>query len=99
MILRYHVHGSNITIAKFILRRGSQVREHSHVHEQVSIVLSGRLRFRVGGEEYMVGPGDIVHIPPNTPHSVHALEDSVVIDVYSPVRDDWIRGEDKYLRS
>jgi len=40
-----------------------------------------------------------VHIPPNTIHSAEALEDSLVVDVYSPIRDDWVRGEDSYLRS
>ncbi len=95
---RKHMHGSRVTVAQFRLMRGSVVKPHAHVHEQVSIVVNGRLKFIVGGEVHIVGPGDVVYIPPNTVHGVEALEDSLVVDVYSPVRDDWLRGEDKYLR-
>lgn len=99
LIYRKHMHGLRVTIAQFKLLKGSVVKPHSHAHEQVSIVIKGRLRFTVNNEVYIAEPGDIVHIPPNAMHSVEALEDSLVIDVYSPVRDDWLRGgEDKYLR-
>ncbi|GAB6947737.1 hypothetical protein JCM16161A_18670 [Vulcanisaeta sp. JCM 16161] len=98
LIYRRHMHGSRVTVAQFKLLRGSVVKPHSHAHEQVSIVVKGRLRFVVNNDTYIAEPGDVVHIPPNTVHSVEALEDSLVIDVYSPIRDDWLRGEDKYLR-
>ncbi len=99
LIFRRHVHGSRVTIAQFKLLKGSVVKPHSHPHEQVSIVVNGRAKFVVGDETYIVNPGDVVHIPPNVMHGVEAVEDSLIVDVYSPVRDDWIRGDDKYLRS
>ena len=71
---------------------------HSHVNEQVTNVLSGRLLVRVGGEEQEVVAGETVLLPANVPHEVVALEDSVVLDVFSPVREDWVRGDDAYLR-
>ena len=98
LIYRKHLHGFRVTVAQFKLLKGSIVKPHAHVHEQVSIVVMGRLKFVVGNETYIAEPGDVVHIPPNTMHSVEALEDSLVIDVYSPIRDDWLRGEDRYLR-
>ncbi|WP_243680533.1 cupin domain-containing protein [Vulcanisaeta souniana] len=63
-------------------------------------MISGKLRFVVNNETYIAGSGDVVYIPPNAVHGVEALEDSLIVDVYSPIRDDWLRGgEDKYLRS
>ncbi|BDR92529.1 cupin domain-containing protein [Vulcanisaeta souniana] len=99
LIYRKHMHGSRLTIAQFKLLKGSVVNAHSHTHEQVSIVISGKLRFVVNNETYIAGSGDVVYIPPNAVHGVEALEDSLIVDVYSPIRDDWLRGEDKYLRS
>ncbi len=61
-------------------------------------MLEGRLRFVVGDEERVVSAGESVPLPANLPHEVEALEDSVVLDVFSPVREDWRRGEDAYLR-
>ena len=68
------------------------------MHEQVANVLAGRLRFVVGGDEQIVSAGEGAFIPSEIPHSVEAIEDSVVLDVFSPVRDDWVRGDDAYLR-
>ncbi|MFB6470002.1 MAG: cupin domain-containing protein [Vulcanisaeta sp. AZ3] len=99
LAFRKYAHGSRVTIAQFKLLRGSYVKPHSHPHEQVSIVIQGRVRFTVGNEEIELRPGDAVLIPPNVMHDAEALEDSLVVDVYSPIRDDWIRGEDNYLRS
>jgi len=63
-----------------------------------STVLEGRLRFVVGGEEQEVTAGESMFVPGGVPHEVEALEDSLVLDVFSPVRDDWLRGDDGYLR-
>ena len=61
-------------------------------------MLQGSLRFVVGGEEVVAAAGESVVIPPNVPHRVEALEDSVVLDVFSPRREDWLAGDDAYLR-
>jgi len=95
---RKYINGERVTIAHFTFKKGARVRRHSHINEQFSIVLTGRLRFRVGDEEYVANDGDVVYIPPNVEHEVEVLEDSIIIDVYSPIREDWLRGEDKYLR-
>ena len=87
-----------MTIARIVLEAGAVVPSHQHENEQVANVLEGRLRFVVGDEEQIVAAGESVAVPANAPHAVEALADSVVLDVFSPVRDDWVRGDDAYLR-
>jgi quercetin dioxygenase-like cupin family protein len=55
------------------------------------MVQQGRVKFVLDGTESVVGAGEAVHIPPHLPHSAEALEDTVVIDLFSPPREDWIR--------
>jgi quercetin dioxygenase-like cupin family protein len=59
---------------------------------------SGAVRFTIAGEERILRAGDTVVIPPDAPHTVEALEDSLAVDLFSPRREDWIRGDDAYLR-
>ena len=98
-LLRKYVNGVNVTIAQLKFAKGSVVKPHSHRHEQVSIVIQGVLKLTVGSDVYVLRAGDALYIPPNTIHSAEALEDTLAVDVYSPIRDDWVRGEDSYLRS
>jgi quercetin dioxygenase-like cupin family protein len=92
------IHADALTIARVYLKKGCLVPEHSHVNEQVSIIDQGVLRFRIGGREIDVRAGEALQIPPNVPHSAEALEDTEGIDVFTPVREDWARGDDAYLR-
>jgi quercetin dioxygenase-like cupin family protein len=87
-----------MTLAQITLAAGAEVPLHEHPNEQIATVLSGRLRFVIGGEELEVGAGESVLIPGGVPHRVDALEDSVVLDAFAPRRDDWLRGDDAYLR-
>ena len=95
---RQMVHTETMTVARIHLGAGAVVPRHSHENEQVATVLEGRLRFVVGDEEVVVGAGESLALPANVPHEVEALEDSLVLDVFSPVREDWVRGDDAYLR-
>ena len=87
-----------MTAARIRLRQGAKVPTHSHPNEQISMVESGVLRFVLDGEELILRAGDALVIPPDAPHSVDALEDSLAVDLFSPPRQDWIRGDDAYLR-
>jgi quercetin dioxygenase-like cupin family protein len=98
LIGRQVVHTETMTIARIHLKEGVAVPAHAHPHEQFATVLDGRLRFVVGDVEHEVGRGESMFVPGGVPHEVEALEDSLVLDVFSPVRDDWLRGEDLYLR-
>ncbi|MBO9361473.1 MAG: cupin domain-containing protein [Thermoflexus sp.] len=64
------------------------VPPHAHPHEQITLVIQGRLRLRMAGEEAELGPGEIVHIPAGVEHEVTFLEDALVFDVFQPPRED-----------
>jgi quercetin dioxygenase-like cupin family protein len=98
LVSRQVIHSDTMTIARIGLKKGASVPEHSHANEQISMVESGTVRFVLAGAERIVKPGDILQIPPHVPHSAEALEDSVAVDLFSPRREDWIRGDDAYLR-
>lgn len=98
LFARRVIHGDRLTLAQVFLKKGCQVPLHSHENEQISNVYEGRLRFEIGGREQIVGVGEAVHIPPGVPHLAEALDDCVCLDVFTPVREDWLRGDDAYLR-
>lgn len=98
LLTRRYISGENVTIARFFLKRGCCVPTHSHDNEQMSTTLSGALKFVIDGEEVIVRAGETIHIPPLTPHSAEALEDTDALDVFSPARSDWLEGRDAYLR-
>jgi quercetin dioxygenase-like cupin family protein len=98
-ISRKVIHGENITVAMFSLKKGAKVDSHKHVNEQISCVLSGAVRFVLtDGNEHVVSQGMVIHFPPEVEHAALALEDSVVIDIFSPPREDWKKDADQYLR-
>jgi quercetin dioxygenase-like cupin family protein len=98
LITRRMIHTAHMTIARIDLKKGAVVPEHSHVNEQVCTVGRGALQFTLEGRDQVILPSQSLVIPPNVPHSVVALEDSVATDIFSPVRQDWIDGDDAYLR-
>jgi quercetin dioxygenase-like cupin family protein len=95
---RQVIHGETMTVARVYLKKGCLVPEHSHHNEQISMMEQGTLRFVLAGEELILKAGQVLRIPPHVPHSAEALEDSIAVDLFSPVREDWIRGDDAYLR-
>ncbi len=85
--------GQSVMAVEVILDRGGIIAEHQHVHEQISLMISGKLEFTVGTEKKIVGPGETVLIPSNVPHSVVVLENAVVYDIFSPPREDFLSNE------
>jgi mannose-6-phosphate isomerase-like protein (cupin superfamily) len=83
---------------RFELKQGGVVPKHSHANEQVSIVLSGVLLFKIEGKETVVKAGEVMQIPGNAAHEVEVLEDTLAVDVFSPVRQDWIDKTDSYFK-
>jgi len=90
MVSRKIVTGDREMLAQTYLKRGALVPLHSHASEQMTYVLQGALRFLVEGEEVIVREGEVIHIPSGVPHQAEALEDTFELDVFSPVREDWI---------
>src|SRR6266516_3235921 len=97
-LTRQVIHAQGMTIAQLWLGKGVVVPLHSHVNEQVSIVKSGAMAFEIEGEKIVLRAGDVLVIPPHVPHRVEVLEDSTGTDIFTPPREDWIRGDDAYLR-
>ena len=84
------VHGEKTLMGQFKIARGSAIPSHSHPHEQTGFLVSGKVRFNVDGEIMDTEAGDSWCLPGNVEHSAEALEDSVIIEVFSPVREDYL---------
>ena len=97
-LARQVIHGANLTVARIHLAKGAVVPRHSHENEQMTVLAEGLLRFVFDDQEKLLVPGQVMEIPPNAPHKVEALEDSMAMDLFAPRREDWIRGDDAYLR-
>ncbi len=82
--------GERAMAVRFDLAKGSAIPAHSHPHEQIGFVMAGQLRFTVEGETTLVKTGDGYFIPANAVHSAEVPEDTVAIDVFSPVREDYL---------
>jgi quercetin dioxygenase-like cupin family protein len=72
------------------LDRGAVVPEHRHPHEQIAHVLRGRLRLTLAGVAHDLDPGESLYIPGNAPHSAEALDETLVVDTFSPPREDML---------
>ncbi len=93
--------GERMMLAHVYLKKGCVVPKHAHDNEQLTYILEGALRFRLGedgAEEVVVGAGEVLHIPSNLPHEAVAIEDTLDVDVFSPPRQDWLDKSDAYLR-
>jgi quercetin dioxygenase-like cupin family protein len=95
------VTGERVMLAQVFLDRGCVVPKHSHENEQVTWIVEGALRFRLGEEgeeEVIVRAGEVLHIPSGVPHEAEALEDTLDVDIFAPPRSDWLDGTDTYFR-
>lgn len=91
--------GQNEMIGRLQLVKGAKVPPHKHLAEQITMVMSGAIVFTIGGKDITVRAGEVLVIPPNVVHSAVALEDSDDIDAFSPLRIDWLTGDDAYLKT
>ena len=100
LLRRRLVTGSKGMLAHVYLTKGAVVPRHSHENEQFTYILEGALHFWIGedeSEEVIVRAGEVLHIPSNVPHKAKALEDTIDLDVFTPVRQDWLDGTDTYF--
>ncbi|MEJ5311921.1 MAG: cupin domain-containing protein [Anaerolineae bacterium] len=84
------VYGDKTLTAEFHLAKGSQLPLHAHPQEQTGYLISGRMRFFIGDEVFDAEPGDSWCVPGNVEHRAEILEDTVVVEVFSPVREDYL---------
>ena len=84
--------GGKLMVVEVRFEAGKQVAEHAHPNEQASYVVSGRLAITMEGREETLGPGDTFYAGPNVPHAVRFIEDTVVVDTFTPQREDFLQG-------
>jgi len=98
MISRKIISGDKAMVAQVFLKKGAVVPEHHHESEQITYILEGALKFQIEGKEIVVRKGEVLSIPSNVPHRAVALEDTLDLDIFSPIRVDWLTRNDEYLR-
>jgi quercetin dioxygenase-like cupin family protein len=90
LIERQRIVGEHMMVSRVVLHRGFRIERHQHANEQMSIVLSGRIRFLLGevgtADESSVElvSGQVIVLPPHVPHGAEAIEETVVLDLFSP---------------
>ncbi len=83
-------YGERTLLTEFRLDKSSDLPHHAHPHEQTGYLVHGHIALSIGGEVYDVKPGDSWCIPPGVDHGAKILEDSIAIEVFSPVREDYL---------
>jgi len=84
-----YFHANSMTIGFVDIEKGAILLAHSHVHEQTTQITEGQLEMTIGGVTQVLKPGVITLIPSNVVHSARALTDCKVVDIFSPVREDY----------
>ena len=100
LLARQLITGERAMLAHVHLKKGCIVPKHSHENEQYTYIIDGKLRFWLGedgSETIDVGSGEVLHIPSNVPHKAIALEDTLDLDIFTPIRQDWLDGSDTYF--
>ena len=91
-VTRQMIHGKSLMICRLTFAAGTVTTPHDHVHEQMTTVEKGRVRFVVGSEEKVFGPGDVLLFPSGFWHGATMLDEEVVlIDIFSPIREDFLK--------
>lgn len=91
-IERQMVVGQNVMLCRFRFAPFVVTPEHTHPHEQMTLVVQGNVRFFIDGEERIVSAGDVLHFPPNNRHGATMLDEEVIlIDIFAPIREDFLK--------
>lgn len=98
---RRMITGEKVMLTHVYLKKGAVVPMHAHANEQITYILEGKIRFWIESEDadpITLGPGEVLTLPANLPHSAEALEDTLDVDIFAPPREDWLNKDDDYLR-
>lgn len=85
-------HQNHMMCVEVYFQAGAVGAEHHHPHEQISYIINGLFEFHVQGEQSIVRPGDSIYIPSDAPHGTKCLEEGMLLDVFSPHREDFIES-------
>ncbi len=84
-------HLNNVMVTWVEMEPGSVLPEHKHGHEQISLVVEGKLELTVGGETRLMTKGDVAVVPSNVPHSGRVIDEfTIAVDAWNPIREDYI---------
>ncbi len=88
--LKTLTYGEKVSMVEFKMEKDKQLPLHDHPHEQIGYLVSGRIELTIGDQVYEVKPGDGWCIPGGVPHGASLIEDSIAIEVFSPLREDYL---------
>jgi quercetin dioxygenase-like cupin family protein len=88
--LKAMVHGTQTLLTEVKMEKGALIPPHKHPHEQTGYLVSGKMDFLVDGAHILANPGDSWNIAGDVEHGATAIEASVVVEVFSPVREDYL---------
>lgn len=83
--------GGSLMMVEVTFEAGAVGAMHTHPHEQISYIAKGSFAFTLNGETRTVKVGDSIYIPANAPHGTRALEDAVIVDIFTPIREDFLK--------
>lgn len=98
-VYRKYAYGSSMTVAYLKLEKGAIVPMHNHPYEQITHILSGKVEVEMQNKKYILSKGDLLIIPANIPHRFFALEETLDMDIFSPIRMDWINNSATYFKN
>jgi len=88
--MRVLVWSGKLMMTQVSFKKGCVGDLHSHPHEQISYVVEGEFNYTVGEEKYHMKAGSAIYVPSNVKHQVEALTDAVLLDVFTPIREDYL---------
>ncbi len=97
-IARQFVMGGESMLVKWILKKGAVIPLHFHENEQITWITEGKVEVHSQGKKFIIKAGEVIVFPPLVPHEFLALEDTIDIDIFAPVRMDWLTKKAEYLK-
>jgi len=85
------IYGKYTLMTEFIMEKNSLLSEHSHVNEQTGYLVQGKMKLYINGVFKLINPGDCWTIPSNAVHKAEIIEDSIALEIFSPLRDDYLK--------
>lgn len=98
-ISRQYLYAAQSMLVKWIFKKGAIIPLHHHVNEQITWIVKGSVIVNSQEKEFKVNAGEVIVFPPHVPHEFIVLEDTIDIDFFTPVREDWINQSTDYLQN